>query len=230
MVKTKYDILVGNYGSGKTEISLNFALDAAAQGRKTAMVDLDIVNPYFRSSAKRALLEEAGVTVIASEFANTGIDLPLVSAEVARIFTGEFDYAVIDVGGDPVGATALGRYKVELGKIADSLDTNFIINANRPQTADLPAVRKMFDLIEARARVKMKWLGNNTNLANESSAENLLEGQRLVEEVAAALDTPVRYITGRRDIIEKFRELAGARVQGELRPIVTHMRPGWLDY
>jgi hypothetical protein len=230
LANTKYDILVGNYGSGKTEIALNFALDGAAQGKKTVLVDLDIVNPYFRSSAKRLLLEEAGIMVIASEFANTGIDLPLVSAETARIFTGEFDYAVIDVGGDPVGATALGRYKIELGKIADRLNTNFVLNASRPQTIDLPAVRKMLELIEARGRVKMNWLINNTNLANESSPENLLTGQRLVEEVSRELDIPVRYITGRADILEKFRELTGAEFKGELRPIVMRMRPGWQDY
>lgn len=230
MSNTQYDILVGNYGSGKTEISLNFALDAVKEGQKVVLVDLDIVNPYFRSSAKRAMLEEAGVHVISSPYANTGVDLPLVPAEVARIFTDEFDYAVVDVGGDPVGATALGRYHAEFALLGDRLNTNFIINANRPFTSTLDAVQEMFNLIEGRSRLKMKWLINNTNLANESDAEGLLRGQELVEEVARHLGVAVRYIIGKEGVLEEFARLTeGKTVQGTPRAIVTHMRPEWLD-
>lgn len=233
MAYTQYDILVGNYGSGKTEISLNLALDAAAAGLKVALVDLDIVNPYFRSSAKKELLDEAGIRLIASPFAHASIDLPLVAADVASIFKGHFDYAVIDVGGDPVGATALGRYKVEFGQVLDRLNTNYIINANRPQTMNLPDIHYMFDLIESRSRLKMRWLINNTNMSAESSGENLLQGQALVEEVSEALGLPVRWITAKEAVLEEFKTLAaraGKSFKGEPKAIVTRMRPSWLDY
>lgn len=233
MTETQYDILVGNYGSGKTEISLNLALDAAAAGKKVALVDLDIVNPYFRSSAKKELLDEAGITLIASPFADGAIDLPLVSAETASIFKGKFDYAVIDVGGDPVGATALGRYKIEFHNVLDRLNTNYVINANRPQTTNLQDIRYMFDLIEARARLKMKWLINNTNMSAESSGENLLMGQKLVEEVSDSLGIPIRWITGKQEVLDEFASLpenSGKNSRGELKVITTRMRPAWLDY
>ncbi|MDR2825473.1 MAG: hypothetical protein LBV76_01595 [Deltaproteobacteria bacterium] len=233
MVKTQYEILVGNYGSGKTEISLNLALEAAAKGYKTALVDLDIVNPYFRSSAKRSLLEEAGVRVIASAFANGPVDLPLVPAEVARAFTGEDDVVVIDVGGDPVGATALGRYAADFAKISSQVQTNFVLNANRPQTMTLPDIRAMFMMIEDRSRLKMKWLINNTNLAEESSGSILLAGQKLAEEAGSALNVPVRYITGYEPVLNDFRKLTEhnqQKVQGELKTIVTRLRPEWFKY
>ena len=232
MARTQYEILVANYGSGKTEISLNMALDAVKEGKKVALVDLDIVNPYFRSSAKRAVLEDAGVKVIASEFANTPIDLPLVAAETARIFKDEFDLAIVDVGGDPVGATALGRYKEEFSRLLDRLNTNFVINASRPQTMNLEDIRVMFDLIESRSRLKMKWLINNTNLAYESSGQNLLDGQKLVENVSKTFELPIRYIVGKQQVLDEFAKLAGEegfKYQGELRPITPLMRQAWMD-
>ena len=233
MVKTQFDIIVGNYGSGKTEISINLALDAAAEDKKTILVDLDIVNPYFRSSAQRNALEAAGVKVVASPYANTNVDLPLVAAETVRIFTGEFDYAVVDVGGDPVGAAALGRYKENFTKVLPNVNTNYIINACRPQTMNVPAIVYMFGLIEGSSRLKMKYLINNTNLADETSAEILLEGQELVEKTATELKLPVRYVVARQAVMEDFKKLlqvSGKTVQGDLRPIVTRLRPEWFKY
>lgn len=233
MAKTEFDILVGNYGSGKTEISLNLALDARAEGKKTALVDLDIVNPYFRSSAHRKTLEEAGVHVIASPYANCSIDLPLVAAETVRIFTGEFDYAIVDVGGDPVGATALGRYRENFEKVKGQAKANYIINACRPQTMNVPDIAAMFALIEGSSRLKMTGFINNTNLADETTGAILYEGQDLVEDVAKELGLPVRWITGRENVIADFKALAakaGKPYQGETRVITTRMRPEWFSF
>jgi hypothetical protein len=233
LVNTQYEILVGNYGSGKTEIAINLALDAAAEKNKVALVDLDIVNPYFRSSGKRRILEEAGIRLLASPFAGSYIDLPLVSAEVAGIFTGSYDFVVVDVGGDPVGATALGRYAAEFAGVIDRVNTNFVLNTVRPQTMTVDDIRKMLELIEDRSRLKMKWLINNTNLAEESSGALLLEGQLVAEEAGRSLNLPVRYITGSAPVIRDFRELAeknGSKVQGRLRPIVVRLRPEWFKY
>ncbi|MDR1241435.1 MAG: cobalamin biosynthesis protein CobQ [Deltaproteobacteria bacterium] len=233
MLKTQYEILVGNYGSGKTEIALNLALDAAAAGSKVALVDLDIVNPYFRSSGKRGVLEEAGVRLVASPFVDSPVDLPLVAAEVAVIFTGKYDFVVVDVGGDPVGATALGRYAAEFAKIAGLASVNFVLNACRPQTMNAPDIRKILELIEDRSRLKIKAIINNTNLAEESSGALLLSGQTLAEQAGLDLDLPVRYITGHASVLDDFDKLTkqnGINVQGELRPIVTRLRPEWFRH
>jgi hypothetical protein len=233
LLKTQYEILVGNYGSGKTEIALNLALDAAAAGSRVALVDLDIVNPYFRSSGKRDVLKEAGIRLVASPFADSPVDLPLVTAEVAVIFTGKYDFVVVDVGGDPVGATALGRYAAEFAKITGPVSVNFVLNACRPQTRTAPAVRNMLELIENRSRLKTKAIINNTNLAEESSGALLLDGQTLAEQAGQDLGLPVRYITGHESVLNDFCKLAeqsGRSVQGELRPILTRLRPEWFRH
>ena len=101
----RFNIFAGNYGSGKTEISLNTAL-ALAKDRKTTLVDMDVVNPYFRSAESEKLLADHGIRLIAPPYANTNVDVPVLSAEVMAAF--ESETAVFDAGGDPVGAAALG--------------------------------------------------------------------------------------------------------------------------
>ena len=104
----KYTVLAGNYGSGKTEISLNLAVKAAREGKRTMLVDLDIVNPFFRSSEHEDYLKSLGIAVVKPNFANTTVDVPSLPAEIYSAFDREMDAVFFDVGGDPVGASALG--------------------------------------------------------------------------------------------------------------------------
>lgn len=105
----KFIIIAGNYGSGKTEISLNLALAAAREGKRTMLLDMDIVNPYFRSSVKEEELEAEGIRVVKPCFANTTVDVPSLPAEIYSPFDLPLDRAIFDAGGDPVGASALGQ-------------------------------------------------------------------------------------------------------------------------
>ena len=108
----KYVVLTGHYGSGKTNVAMQFAFDLAEAGKRVAIVDLDIVNPYFRSSDYAPALQEAGIQIIGPNFARTALDTPSLSAQVYSVFEESFDadYVFFDVGGDDAGATALGRY------------------------------------------------------------------------------------------------------------------------
>ncbi len=103
-------IITGNYGTGKTEFSVNYALKLAEQGKKVALVDLDVVNLYFRSREKQEMMEKAGIRVISSSIKGKGADLPAVSAEVAAPLQDDSYHAILDVGGDSMGARVLARY------------------------------------------------------------------------------------------------------------------------
>ena len=103
-------LFAGHYGSGKTNIAVNYALRLAKDGKKVCIADLDIVNPYFRTADSAAQLQEAGIELVSPQFANSNVDLPALPAEAYRLVQDKQCYAVMDIGGDDRGAYALGRY------------------------------------------------------------------------------------------------------------------------
>ena len=218
------EVFIGNFGSGKTELALNFAVKSAAKGAKTVLCDLDIVNPYFLSSAQAQLLQSANVDLIKTAYAGTGVDVPAVPAEAVKIFSGDYDMAVIDVGGDPAGAKVLGRYHKEFHETRDTVNCNMVINTRRPMTATAAAIVSMCRQIEERARIKVNWLINNTNLAEETTPEIVLDGQKIIEEAGSALDIPVRCIAATQPVLAKLGCTALP-----LWEVTIYMRPGWLQ-
>ena len=219
-------ILIGNYGSGKTELSLNFALEAAKNG-KTVLVDLDIVNPYFRSSEKTDMLEKQGVTVIAPPYAQTGVDLPVVGPEVASVFVGDYQTVVIDVGGDPVGAAALGRYYDSFA-LQEDLTVYFVVNVRRPLCASAEDIVALLRKIEDRSRIKVTAFINNTNLSIETTPQELIDGMKEIEKASAITGIPLAFVSGREDVLEAFEK--SEKPEAALLPVKTYMRPEWLNY
>jgi len=130
----KLIIYAGNYGSGKTELSLNTAIHMAQRG-DTALVDMDIVNPYFRSSEHVSMLGEHGIKLIKPPFANTTVDVPSLSAEIYSAFT--YEYAVFDAGGDPVGAKALGGMREYFEEVREKVGFYYVVNARYRRTCAL---------------------------------------------------------------------------------------------
>lgn len=216
-------IYAGNYGSGKTELSLNTALDLARKGR-TVLCDMDIVNPYFRSSEHRQRLEEAGVRLVSPPFANTGVDVPALSAEVMAAF--EYDYAVFDAGGDPVGAAALGGFRRKFDEIRPQLRFWYVVNARRPFQEDAREAAEMLQQIEAAARVRIDGLVNNTNLARETTVADLQDGERVCREITDLTGIPLALTTGEEEILRKYVEEG---FEGPVQSIRIYTRPDWLD-
>ncbi len=225
-MQKKFFVFIGNYGSGKTELSISFALDFAKKYR-TALVDLDIVNPYFRSSEKKGLLQNAGIKVIEPVFANKTIDSPSLPAEVASVFADGSERVIFDAGGDPVGATALGRYLGDFAKFPGGVEALYVINCRRPLAGTADDILEMLAQIQGRARMRITGLINNTNLSIETTPGDLVFGQEIISAVSERSGIPVRYVTGWKSMLDGFA--AGSNVLGELYPIETRMRPAWLD-
>lgn len=191
-MNSKIYITVGHYGSGKTEYSINYALYLKKSYSKVFLVDLDIVNPYFRSNDARALLEANGITVIAPDYAGTNVDIPALPPDVMRIFNVDDAAIVIDVGGDDDGAIALGRYK----RFFDDADTSvsLVINTRRPLSAIAEEIIEMKENIEQSSRLKISDLIADTNLGPETTKEIIEDGYEIVKKVSEHLKLPIKYV------------------------------------
>jgi hypothetical protein len=215
-------VFCGHYGSGKTEISVNTALELKRDHEKVALVDLDIVNPYFRSAEQKELVESVGVRLLAPTFAMTTIDIPGLPADIQSVFDAPEEKVVFDVGGDDTGAVALGRYKPYFDK--SDFEMIFVINTLRPFSSSVESIVDLYGRIAARARMKASALINNTNFGAQTSAEDVINGQRIVDEASRALGIPLRAVTAQPEIMD----LLPPGMQAMGYPITTRMRPEWM--
>lgn len=195
-------IVTGHYGSGKTEFSINLALSLKKQYEKVILVDLDIVNPYFRSNDAKALLTQAGIEVIAPAYAGTNVDIPVLPPEVMRIFEETDAKIILDVGGDDDGAIALGRYKQYFDK-AD-YEMLLVVNTRRPLTQTPEEIIEMKNNIETASRLTVSALVSDTNLADDTTEDIVLEGVRVTSEVSNQTGLPVSYICANEQVAEKL--------------------------
>ena len=213
----KVYVLIGNYGSGKTELALNLALQSA-QTLTTTLVDLDIVNPYFRSGEKAEELRAAGVRVLMPTFAMSTVDIPALPAEIQSVFEQPSQRVIFDVGGDDTGAAALGRYAPSFRRYRDDTTVCLVINAMRPLTQTAADVAELAQRIAARGRMNIDVIVNNTNLADQTDADMLRMGHQVAEEAAKLL--------GVQRVVDVAMPQLG--VEGAL-PLKRHMAPEWME-
>lgn len=188
----KINIVTGHYGSGKTNFSANLALKLAEDGRKVTVVDLDIVNPYFRSADFGELFSQKNIELVAPMYANSNLDIPAISFDLERIASGDGSL-VIDVGGDDAGAIALGRYAKAFETFADDIDMFYVVNCRRFLTRTAEEALELMYEIEAAAQMKHTAIVNNTNLLYETTAEILEESAEFAEKISESSGLPVAY-------------------------------------
>lgn len=196
---SRIKIVTGHFGSGKTEIAINLA----TEHKNSIIVDLDTVNPYYRTAEHKEKLQNMGVEVIASEFAATNVDIPTLPAEIIKVFTSDKP-SVIDVGGDDDGAFALGRYKNFFEE--NEYEMYFVVCGTRPLTKTADEVLELMQNIESASRLKITHLINNTHLAQFTDEETVLKGQVLCEEVSKKTGLPIIFTTVPSGVFEKVKD------------------------
>ncbi|GAA0177861.1 hypothetical protein SH2C18_10090 [Clostridium sediminicola] len=218
---SRIKIFAGHFGSGKTEIAVNYALNLAASGKKVAIVDIDIVNPYFCVRDLRDMFKEKGIRVISSnpEFVNA--ELMVVTAEVNAIFNDKSYEVVIDVGGDDLGAVVLGQYNRFFKN--EDYEMYLVVNNNRPQTDNEDSTEEYLRNIEKASRLKITHLISNTNLSYETTSEHIIKGEKVIKQLSEKLNLPHKYTVVRRDLADEVKNI----VKGELYPIDIFMKKPW---
>ena len=185
-------IIAGHYGTGKTEFSVNFARELIRAGRRVALADLDIVDPYFRSREQRAWLESIGVTVVASNLQND-IDLPALSPQIEGAMHDKGCDVILDVGGDDMGARVLGRFARVLR--TRRVEMLFVLNINRPLTATAADAAAYLQEIAQEAGRPFTGIINNTHLYEMTTQADVAEGEAAAEELSALTGLPIVFHT-----------------------------------
>ena len=196
-------LFAGHYGSGKTNIAVNYALLLAREGRRAAIADLDIVNPYFRTKDSAAELSAAGVELISPQFANTNVDLPALPAEAYRLVEDRSLFAVMDIGGDDRGAYALGRYTPFI-LAEDNFRMAFVANPYRPLTRTPEDALAVMREIEVAGGLPFTCIVNNANLAHETTPETVLAAVPYMEKLSELSGLPVWMTSAEETVAEKL--------------------------
>ena len=175
-------MLAGHYGSGKTNIAVNMAMDLKKIHENTCIADLDIVNPYYRTLDSRKELDEAGIRLIVSPYANTNLDIPALPQEMYAIVHDKRMHAVVDVGGDDRGALALGRLSPYIREEGD-YDMLLVCNCYRPLTRDAASVKEVVQEIEEAGKLKFTGFVNNSNLGADTTPQVVLDSLGFARDV-----------------------------------------------
>ena len=205
MAKKMY-VLIGNYGSGKTELALNFAMAAAARGERTELLDLDMVNTYFSLTEPGIMTKMKEIRLVSPNFAkNKGIETLSLPAEVQSAFDMDWDTVVFDVGGDAVGATALGRFHEDFMALEDGqLEVLNVVNVRRPLAGTPEKIRKLQEEMMVHSRLQITGMINNTNLAQVTGPDELRDGYEIIKKVSEESGVPVAYTSGKKELLEQF--------------------------
>ena len=228
MSKKMY-VLIGNYGSGKTELALNFAIQAAANGDRTELLDLDMVNTYFRLTEPGRLMRMKDIRVVSPNFTNSSVETLSLPAEVQSAFAMDWDTVVFDVGGDAVGSTALGRYHQDFEALQPGdLQVLNVVNTRRPLSGTVEKIIRLQEEMEAHSRLKITGMINNTNLAQMTTPEELRDGYEMIRQVSEKTGVPVLYTSGKKVLLDQFlSEGHDPRYIGTPFPIDTYMARDW---
>ena len=221
MSAKRITIFAGHYGSGKTNVAVNYALCLSKEGKKVSLSDLDIVNPYFRSKDSEKILNDAGIRFISSEYANSNVDMPALPADAYSVTADKERFAVVDVGGDDRGALALGRYVPDI-LAENDYEMLFVINKYRPLTRDAKSAVEVMREIEDAAKMRFTAIVNNSNISELTKAQDVLSSVSYANEVAQMTGLPVRMTSVHFDL---EKELAG-KIEN-LFPIKLYIRQTW---
>ncbi len=197
-------IFSGHYGSGKTETAISLAKKLRRDGQRVVIVDLDTVNPYFRTNDAAKELEKLGIRLVASFFASTNLDMPALPGKAAGVFEGDEDAVIFDVGGDEDGARALGCFNRFFMSMGYSM--HYVVNLRRPLTPDAQSLYELAEEIQSASRLRFTDVYNNTNLGPLTDTAVLLSGAGEARLLAEKMGIPLACHCGTKDVVEGLGE------------------------
>lgn len=212
-------MVCGHYGTGKTNLSINLALDAAERGEDVILIDLDIVNPYFRSADYASELIGRGVKVVGPNYANTNLDTPSLPGAVKGALNHP-GRVIVDVGGDDVGATALGAYASMLSEMDP--DVLYVVNRYRSLTTRPEEALEILDEIERSSRLKVTAVVNNSHLKAFTTAETVIDSMDFASHVAMVSNLPLRFTA-----VPAHLQDALLNKIPDMYPVDVHVRAPW---
>ncbi len=216
----QFIIVCGHYGCGKTNLSLNLAVNLQKAGRKVTLVDLDLVNPYFRSSDFQKIIDSNQIQLIAPIFAHSNLDLPAMPTDLHRIFSMKDRTVIIDVGGDDAGATALGSISRSIQQMEYQM--LYVVNRYRALTQTPEEASRLLKEIEAASRLKATGVVNNSHLQGETTENDILESIPFARNTAELLSLPLAFTTAPAFLAEKLLECGE-----EVYPVEIYVTPPW---
>ncbi len=216
-------LLAGHYGSGKTNIAVNMAFELKKSFDKVSIADIDIVNPYFRTKDSQSDLEAAGIKLICSEYANSNVDIPALPQDIYSIIDDKEMVSIVDIGGDDRGAYALGRYAPGITE-ENNYDMLFVVNKFRPLTPDAESTVEIMHEIEEAGQIKFTGIINNSNIGNETTADDVLNSLNYAEEISRIANLPVVMTTVMTEIYDaldgKIPNLFALKLQKKLKEML----------
>lgn len=206
MKNKRLTLFAGHYGSGKTNIAVNYAIKLALEGKKVCIADLDIVNPYFRTKDSEKELREHGITLISPQYANTNVDLPALPAESYRLVQDRSVCGIMDIGGDDRGAYALGRY-VDAIKAENDYEMVFVANCYRPLTRDVDSTIEIMREIEAACKLDFTCIVNNSHLGEYTTVETVTDSYAYINELCERTGLPLMMHTAIKEVADKLTDV-----------------------
>lgn len=217
----KLYIVIGAYGSGKSEYSVHLARQLKAQGFDVSLADLDVVNPYFRTRDVKEQFAAERIEVIAPEGEFKHADLPMISPRIRGAIENQNRTVILDVGGDPAGCRALGRFTEEI--IKRGYEMLFVVNTNRPFTSNVDEIIKMKEMLEFSSKLQVTELICNTNLMDFTDENLVRTGIRIISDTAAKTKLKFdKYL-----VLDKYQDRVGDQLEGKQREVMTYtlMKP-----
>ena len=206
MDSKRLTLFAGHYGSGKTNIAVNYALYLAREGKRVCIADLDIVNPYFRTKDSERELNDAGITLVSPRYANSNVDLPALPAESYRLVQDKSTYGVMDIGGDDRGAYALGRFADAI-KAEGDYRMAFVVNCHRPLTSTVEDAIEIMREIESACGIDFTCIVNNSNLGPETTPDTVRSSLDFVDSLSKATGLPLWMHTAVESVANELNEL-----------------------
>ncbi len=202
--KKRITLFAGHYGSGKTNIAVNYAIKLSDMSLPVVIADLDIVNPYFRTKDSEQELKEKGIELLCSEFAGSNLDIPALPQTMYRAVQDKSTYAVMDIGGDDVGAVALGRFAPYI-KEENDYEMIFVANFFRPLTRNAEEALEIMREIEVASHLNFTAIANNSNLGEETVADDILSTQSEIEKLSSLSGLPVIMTSAKESVCSELK-------------------------